>query len=80
MHETEGPKTESVSGNQLLEFHARPWQRDEPVICLDEKSTQLLGDSRPPLPMRPGVPARHPVRCASPLVAGLLCCLGSRLV
>jgi hypothetical protein len=44
---------------KLLELYARPLRRDEPVICLDEKSTQLLGDSRPPLPMRPGVPARQ---------------------
>jgi hypothetical protein len=44
---------------QLLELYARPLRRDEPVICLDEKSTQLLGDSRAPLPMRPGVPARQ---------------------
>jgi hypothetical protein len=44
---------------QLLELYARPLRRDEPVICLDEKSTQLLGDSRAPLPMRPGVPVRQ---------------------
>jgi hypothetical protein len=44
---------------ELLELYARPRQRDEPVICLDEKSTQLLGDCRAPLPMRPGVPARQ---------------------
>ncbi len=44
---------------QLLELYARPLRREEPVICLDEKSTQLLGDSRAPLPMRPGVPARQ---------------------
>lgn len=44
---------------QLLELYARPLRCDEPVICLDEKSTQLLGDSRAPLPMRPGVPARQ---------------------
>jgi hypothetical protein len=32
---------------ELLELYARPVQRNEPVICLDEKSTQLLGQSRP---------------------------------
>jgi hypothetical protein len=44
---------------ELLELYARPLRRDEPVVCLDEKSTQLLSDLRAPLPMRPGVPARQ---------------------
>ena len=43
----------------LLELYARPLRHNEPVICLDEKSTQLLGNSRAPLPMRPGVPVRE---------------------
>ncbi len=30
----------------LLELHARPMSRAEPVICIDEKSLQLIGDSR----------------------------------
>jgi hypothetical protein len=44
---------------ELLELYARPLRRDEPVVCLDEKSTQLLKDSRAPLPMHPGSPARQ---------------------
>jgi hypothetical protein len=40
-------------------LYARPLRRDEPVVCLDEKSTQLLSDFRAPLPMRPGVPVRQ---------------------
>jgi hypothetical protein len=43
----------------LLELYARPFRAKEPVICLDEKSTQLLSDSRAPLPMRPGFAARQ---------------------
>ncbi|MGH9650718.1 MAG: IS630 family transposase [Terriglobales bacterium] len=42
----------------LLDLYARPWRADEPVICLDEKSKQLLRDSRPGLPMAPGTPQR----------------------
>ncbi len=42
----------------LLDLYARPWRADEPVVCIDEKSTQLLRHSRAPLPMRPGVPQR----------------------
>jgi hypothetical protein len=35
----------------LLELYARPMLRAEPVICIDEKSLQLIGHSRTPLPM-----------------------------
>ncbi len=35
----------------LLELYARPMSHIEPVICIDEKSLQLIGHSRAPLPM-----------------------------
>lgn len=38
----------------LLELYARPYREDEPVICVDEKSKQLLQQSRTPIPARPG--------------------------
>ncbi len=34
----------------LLELYARPLRTAEPVICIDEKSLQLIAHSRPPLP------------------------------
>ena len=43
----------------LLNLYGRPFRRREPVICLDEKSKQLLKDSRVPLPIRPGMPVRQ---------------------
>jgi len=43
----------------LLELYARPFRSTEPVICLDEKSKQLTGETRPALPMKPGTPAKH---------------------
>lgn len=43
----------------LLDLYARPFQPEEPVVCVDEKSKQLLGDSRAPLPVRPGTPLRR---------------------
>ncbi|ODU41879.1 MAG: transposase, partial [Thiobacillus sp. SCN 63-374] len=43
----------------LLDLYARPHQKGEPVVCLDEKSKQLLKDSRTPLPIRPGTPIRQ---------------------
>ena len=42
----------------LLDLYARPFRSREPVICLDEKSKQLLADARRPLPIKPGTPAR----------------------
>lgn len=43
----------------LLDLYARPFRSCEPVICLDEKSKQLLKDSRAPLPIKSGVPMRQ---------------------
>jgi hypothetical protein len=43
----------------LLALYAKPMNEREPVICIDEKSMQLLRDSRTPLSMRPGAAAKH---------------------
>jgi DDE superfamily endonuclease len=43
----------------VLELYARPYCAQEPVICIDEKSKQLIRDSRRGLPMRPGAPAKY---------------------
>jgi hypothetical protein len=43
----------------LLALYAKPLREDEPVICIDEKSLQLLAHSREPLPMVPGAPAKQ---------------------
>lgn len=43
----------------LLALYARPFRCSEPVICLDEKSTQLLSHSRAPLAIRSGAPRRE---------------------
>jgi len=42
----------------LLELYARPLSAAEPVICIDEKSLQLIGHSREPLPMTEHGPVR----------------------
>lgn len=39
---------------ELLELYARPYDAREPVICLDEKSKQLLRETRRPLAAKPG--------------------------
>jgi len=43
----------------VLAVYARPYDATQPVICLDETSRQLLGETREPRPVAPGVPARH---------------------
>jgi hypothetical protein len=38
----------------LLEIFARPRNAREPVVCLDEKSRQLLQQTRSPITLQPG--------------------------
>jgi hypothetical protein len=40
----------------VLEVYKRPYDPRFPVVCMDEKPYQLLGESRPALPMIPGTP------------------------
>lgn len=43
----------------LLELYAKPYDAAEPVICLDEKSKQLLEQTRRPIPAIPGRVAKE---------------------
>jgi DDE superfamily endonuclease len=43
----------------LLELYALPLSKAEPVICIDEKSLQLIAHSREPLPMTQHSPAKQ---------------------
>src|SRR4030095_13922353 len=43
----------------VLELYAKPYDASEPVICLDEKSKQLLEQTRRPLPACPGQIAKE---------------------
>lgn len=43
----------------LLELYARPRSRAEPVICIDEKSLQLIAHSRAPLAMAASNPTKQ---------------------
>jgi hypothetical protein len=38
----------------VLEVYQRPYDSKYPVVCMDEKPYQLLGEARAPLPMKPG--------------------------
>jgi transposase len=43
----------------ILEVYTRPYDSARPLVCLDEASTQLLKDARPPRMAKPGRPARY---------------------
>jgi hypothetical protein len=43
----------------LLAVYHRPYDPQRPLICLDEKSKELHGEARAPLPVQPGQPARQ---------------------
>jgi len=43
----------------LLDIYARPYQENEPVVCVDEKSKQLLEQPRTPIPASPGKPVKE---------------------
>lgn len=42
----------------VLEVYHRPHDSKRPVICLDEKQKQLIGEVREPIPASPGRPMR----------------------
>ena len=42
----------------MLAVYTRPRDPDRPLVCLDETSKQLLAETRVPIPMKPGRPAR----------------------
>jgi hypothetical protein len=42
----------------VLAEYTRPRDPDIPLVCLDETSKQLIAETRAPVPMKPGQPAR----------------------
>jgi hypothetical protein len=44
---------------EVLAVYQRPHDPEFPLVCLDEASKQLLKETRVPIPMQPGQPARH---------------------
>jgi len=43
----------------VLDVYQRPYDKDCPVICMDEKPYQLLGEVRKPIPMKAGKSKRE---------------------
>src|SRR3982074_71993 len=53
------PTARSVAAMEdVLAVYTRPRDPDYPLVCLDETSKQLLAETRVPIPMKPGRPAR----------------------
>jgi hypothetical protein len=42
----------------ILAVYTRPYDPDRPLVCLDETSKQLIRETRTPVPMKCGQPAR----------------------
>lgn len=55
----------------VLAVYHRPPDDGRPVVCVDEGGKQLVGDARPPLPARPGSPAKEDSEYARHGVANL---------
>lgn len=43
----------------VLDVYQRPYDPDYPVVCFDEQPTQLIAETRKPIPMEPGHPQRY---------------------
>jgi hypothetical protein len=43
----------------ILEIYKRPRDPDHPLVCFDEMSKQQVKETRIPIPVSPGQPARH---------------------
>jgi transposase len=43
----------------VLDLYAQPYDASAPVVCFDEKSKQLIKETRLPWPVEPGQPARY---------------------
>ncbi len=44
---------------EVLDLYQQPYDEKEPLVCFDESSKQLIGETREPLPMEPGKPQRY---------------------
>lgn len=44
---------------RVLDVYKRPYNENNPLVCMDESPKQLIDDAREPLPMKPGVERRE---------------------
>ena len=44
---------------EVLDIYHGQYSRKTPLVCMDESNKQLLGETRPPLPLEAGQPVRY---------------------
>jgi DDE superfamily endonuclease len=44
---------------ETLDIYKKPYDTQYPQVCMDEMSTQLIGEVREPLPMQAGKPLKY---------------------
>ena len=49
----------------VLDLYAEPADPKRPVVCFDESPTQLIGETRAPIPAKPGQPTTSSSDCAA---------------
>ena len=59
----------------VLEVYERPLDQKKPVICIDEKPVQLLGEKSDPLPSAPGAIAKRDYEYVRQGTANVFCCV-----
>jgi hypothetical protein len=53
---------------RLLDLYAEIYNPEYPVVCVDEKSKQMIEEIRKPIPMKPGGPEKYNyefIRCGT---------------
>lgn len=58
----------------VLDLYTQPADPTRPLVCLDETSKQLIGETRTPLPAQPGQPERYDYEYVRNGVANLFMC------
>ena len=57
-HSSRAPTAHCSRNGRCLEVYTRPRDPDRLLVCLDETSKQLIAETRMPIPMKRGRPAR----------------------
>ena len=57
----------------VLDLYAQPYDPAKPTVCFDETSKQLIGETRPAWPARPGQVARYDYEMNAAARATCLC-------
>lgn len=59
----------------LLDLYAQPYDPKRPVVCFDERPYPLIGETRQPIPAKPGQPKRVDYQYERNGVVNLFVCL-----